>query len=107
MSDQTDRRVALERDELYSRIDTLEEQLAANTDELAEIRSQLKADKLKPLVHADEVDPKSHPPIAEGRKLDDFVDSDPVDYVEPKSDTPARLPKDDPAPAAAPTEPAG
>ena len=44
MSEQTDRRVALERDELYSRIDSLEEQLAANSDELAEIREQLKAE---------------------------------------------------------------
>jgi hypothetical protein len=102
MSEQTDRRVALERDELYSRIDTLEEQLAANSEELAEIRDQLKADKLKPLVHADEVDPKEHPPIAAGRKPDDFVDSNPVDYVEPKSDTPARLPKDPPPAAPAP-----
>ena len=37
---------------------------------------------MQPLIHADEVDPKEHPPIAAGRKLEDFVVSDPVDYVE-------------------------
>ncbi len=93
MTEQEDRAAALARDEVEARIDTLEEQLAANSEELAEIRRQLKAEKLNPLVYGEDKDPKQHEPIVSGRRPEDFVDSNPQpkDFVEPPPDpvTPA------------------
>jgi hypothetical protein len=89
MTEQEERAAAaLARDEVEARIDTLEEQLAANSEELAEIRRQLKADKLNPLVYGEDKDPKQHEPIVHGRKPEDFVDSNPQpkDFVEPPAD---------------------
>ena len=88
MNEQEERPIALARDAVEARIDTLEEQLAVNTEELAEIRKQLKAEKLKPLVYGEDKDPKQHEPILHGRKPEDFVDSNPQpqDFVEPPPD---------------------
>ncbi|MEA2298894.1 MAG: hypothetical protein QOF77_1830 [Solirubrobacteraceae bacterium] len=88
MTEDQERPTALPREAVEARIDTLEEQLAANTEELAEIRRQLKADKLNPLVYGEDKDPKQHEPILLGRKPEDFVDSNPQpkDFVEPPPD---------------------
>ncbi len=89
MAEQKEERpTALARDAVEARIDTLEEQLAANTEELAEIRRQLKADKLNPLEYGEDKDPKQHAPILAGRSPEDFVDSNPQpkDFVEPPPD---------------------
>ena len=88
MTEQEQRAAALARDEVEARIDTLEEQLAASADELAEIRRQLKAEKLNPLVYGEDKDPKQHEPILLGRKPEDFVDSNPQpqDFTEPPPD---------------------
>jgi hypothetical protein len=88
MNEQEDRATALAREAVEARIDTLEEQLAANSEELAEIRRQLKAEKLNPLVYGEDKDPKQHEPILLGRKPEDFVDSNPQpkDFVEPPPD---------------------
>lgn len=88
MNEQEERPIALARDAVEARIDTLEAQLAVNTEELAEIRKQLKAEKLKPLVYGEDKDPKQHEPILHGRKPEDFVDSNPQpqDFVEPPPD---------------------
>ncbi len=88
MTEQEKRATALARDAVVARIDTLEEQLAVNTEELAEIRRQLKAEKLNPLVYGEDKDPKQHEPILLGRKPEDFVDSNPQpkDFTEPPPD---------------------
>ncbi len=88
MTEQQEPAAALARDEVEARIDTLEEQLAANTEELAEIRRQLKAEKLNPLEYGEDKDPKQHEPIVAGRKPEDFVDSNPQpkDFTEPPPD---------------------
>jgi hypothetical protein len=93
MTEQDEQPTALARDAVEARIDTLEEQLAASTEELAEIRRQLKAEKLNPLVYGEDKDPKQHEPILHGRKPEDFVDSNPQpqDFVEPPPEpTPAK-----------------
>jgi hypothetical protein len=88
MNEQEDRATALAREAVEARIDTLEEQLAANSEELSEIRRQLKAEKLNPLVYGEDKDPKQHEPIVLGRKPEDFVDTNPQpqDFVEPPPD---------------------
>jgi len=94
MTEQQERATALERDAVEARIDTLEEQLAANAEELVEIRRQLKAEKLNPLVYGEDKDPKQHAPILAGRSPEDFVDSNPQpkDFVEPPPDPVAPKP---------------
>jgi hypothetical protein len=88
MTEQEQRAAALEREAVEARIDTLEETLAANSEELDELRRQLKAEKLKPLEYGEDKGPKQHAPILAGRKPEDFVDSNPQpkDFVEPPPD---------------------